>query len=192
MSSGARNFSPTWRVQVERVNPSQLEERRSEVQILDVRWPNEWEAGRIEGALHIPQDELDDRLDEIARARPVVTVCRSGSRSAAAAKQLRAEGIRAENLDGGMQAWAEEGLAFTTPDGELGTVAEPEPPPDDRPVEHQRLQAEFMSLIFEIQQHFGGREPSDEEVRSFLRQRLVDEGRSPEEADEFFARMDES
>jgi rhodanese-related sulfurtransferase len=174
------------------VNPAELEERRREVQIVDVRWPNEWEAGRIEGAVHIPQDELDDRLEEIDRNRPVVTVCRSGTRSATVAEQLRGEEFRAENLDGGMQAWAEHGLAVTTPAGEPGTVVDPEPPPDDRPVEHQRLQAEFMSLLFEIQQHFGEREPSDEEVRAYLRQRLINEGRTPEEADEFLARMDES
>jgi rhodanese-related sulfurtransferase len=174
------------------VNAAELEKRRREVQIVDVRWPNEWEAGRIDGARHIPQDELDDRLEEIDRDRPVVTVCRSGTRSAAAAEQLRAQGFRAENLDGGMLAWAEHGLAVTTPAGEPGSVVDPEPPPDDRPVEHQRLQAEFMSLVSEIQEHLGEREPSDEEVRAYLRQRLVNEGRSPEEADEFIARIDES
>ena len=174
------------------MNAAELEKRRREVQIVDVRWPNEWEAGRIDGARHIPQDELDDRLEEIDRDRPVVTVCRSGTRSAAAAEQLRAQGFRAENLDGGMLAWAEHGLAVTTPAGEPGSVVDPEPPPDDRPVEHQRLQAEFMSLVSEIQEHLGEREPSDEEVRAYLRQRLVNEGRSPEEADEFIARIDES
>ena len=173
------------------MTPAELEARRGEVQIVDVRWPNEWEAGRIEGALHIPQDELDDRLGEIDRSRPVVTVCLSGNRSGAAAEQLRVEGFRADNLDGGMQAWAAEGLPVTTPGGGPGTVVEPEPPPEDRPVEHQRLQAEFMRLLFDIQEHFGEREPTDEEVRAFLRQRLIDEGRSPEEADAFLAGMDE-
>ena len=171
---------------------AELEAHRGEVQIVDVGWPNEWEAGRIEGALHIPQDELDDRLAEIDGNRPVVTVCRSGTRSAAAAEQLRSEGFRAENLDGGMQAWAEQGFSVTTADGHPGAVVEPEPPPDDRPVEHQRLQAEFMRLVFDIQEHFGEREPSDEEVRGFLRQRLIDEGRSPEEADAFLASIDET
>ncbi len=174
------------------MTPAELHERRGEVQIVDVRWPNEWEAGRIEGALHIPQDELDDRLGEIDRSRPLVTVCRSGMRSAAAAEQLRAEGFQADNLDGGMLAWAEDGLPVTTPGGRPGAVVEGEPPLDDRPVEHQRLQAEFMSLLLDIQEHFGEREPSDEEIRGSLRQRLIDEGRSPEEADAFLARMDET
>jgi rhodanese-related sulfurtransferase len=174
------------------VTPAELHERRREVQIVDVRWPNEWEADHIEGASHIPQDELDDRLEEIDRGRTVVTVCRSGSRSAAAADQLRVEGFRAENLDGGMQGWADEGFAVTTGAGEPGVVVDPEPPPDNRPPEHQRLQAEFMSLVFEIEDHFGGRAASEDEVRAYLRQRLIDEGRTPEEADEFLVPMDQS
>jgi rhodanese-related sulfurtransferase len=174
------------------MTPAELDARRREVQIVDVRWPNEWEAGRIEGALHIPQDEIADRLDEIDRRRPVVTVCRTGSRSGAAAEELRAEGVEAENLDGGLQAWAEAGLSLSTTDGRPGAVVEPRPPPDDRPPEHQRLQAEFMGLIFEIQEHFGEQSPSDDQIRGFLRQRLIDEGRSPEEADELLARIEET
>ena len=165
------------------MTPGELHDRRDQVHIVDGRWPNEWEAGRIEGAIHIPQDELDDRVREIGRNRPVVTVCRSGSRSAAAAEQLRDEGFNAENLDGGVLAWVDEGLPFT------GEVVEPAPPPDDRPESHQRLQEEFLSVLFAVQDHFGDADPSDEEVRAFLRQRLVDEGRSPEEADEFLANL---
>ena len=174
------------------MTPAELQERRREVQVIDVRWPNEWEAGRIAGALHIPLDELEDRLDEIDPDRQVVTVCRTGERSARAAEQLRAEGLQAENLDGGMLAWAAAGLLITTGEGRPGTVVEPRPPADDRPVEHQRLQSELLSVLLDLQEHFGEREPSDEEVRTFLRQRLINEGRSPEEADEFLARMDKT
>ncbi|HEX2023396.1 MAG TPA: rhodanese-like domain-containing protein [Acidimicrobiales bacterium] len=173
------------------MTPAELDARRAEVQIVDVRWPNEWEAGRIDGALHVPQDELDDRLDELDNALPLVTVCRTGSRSSAAAAQLRAEGFRAENLDGGLEAWASVGLPLVTADGQPGAVVEPEPPPDDRPIEHQRIQAEMMSVLFDLQDRFGDREPTDEEVREFLRQRLLDEGRTPEEADRFMAGIDE-
>lgn len=170
------------------MTPAELElaARQGDVQIVDVRWPNEWDAGHIEGALHIPQDELDDRLAEIGHGRPVVAVCRSGGRSAAVAEQLRSEGFRAESLDGGLLAWADAGLPLT------GPVVDPEPPPDDRPVAHQRLQDELLSVLFAVQEHFGEREPTDEEVVAFLRQRLIDEGRTPAEADEFLARMDDS
>ncbi|MCA1671710.1 MAG: rhodanese-like domain-containing protein [Actinobacteria bacterium] len=173
------------------MTPAELAALANNVQIVDVRWPNEWDAGRIAGARHIPEDELDDRLEEIDRKLFVVTVCRSGSRSAAAAERLRAEGFRAENLDGGMQAWVEEGLAITAAGGGPGAIVEPQPPPDDRPPEHQRLQSELLGVLFAVQDHFGDQEPSDEEVRDFLRQRLISDGRSPEEADDFLTRMDQ-
>ncbi len=166
-----------------------LAERKEGVQIIDVRYPNEWEAGRIEGAVHIPHDDLADRLEEIDRRRPLVTVCRSGNRSGRAAEFLRDEGFHAENLEGGMEAWAEHGFPVTRPDGEPGSVVDPEPPPDDRPPEHQRVQSEFLGLIFEVQEHFGDRQPSEEDVRAFLRERLIAEGKTPEEADEFLANM---
>ena len=171
------------------MDPRELDAQRGQLQIVDVRWPNEWQAGRIDGALHVPLDEIDERLDEIEAGRPVVTVCRTGSRSAAAAEQLRAHGIPAENLDGGLERWAGDGLPLMAADGGPGAVVQPEPPPDERPIEHQRLQAEMMELLFDLQEHFGEREPTDGEVRGFLRQRLIDEGRTPEEADDFLARI---
>ena len=166
-----------------------LARRLDDVQVLDVRYPNEWEAGRIDGTLHIPGDDLADRVDELDKDRPVVTVCRSGSRSQRAAEWLQGEGFNAENLEGGMQAWAEAGLDFHAGDGSPGEVAEPEPPPDERPPEMQALQARFLDVIFAAKEHFGDHEPSEEEMRTFLRDRLVSEGKSPEEADEFVARM---
>jgi rhodanese-related sulfurtransferase len=169
------------------MTPSQLAARLHDVQVVDVRWPNEWDAGHVEGSRHIPQDELDDRLGELDRARPVVTVCRSGNRSAAAAESLRGDGLDAENLDGGLLAWADAGLPLVTDAGAAGEVVDPEPPADDRPAEQQRLQEELLSVLFAVQEHFGDREPSDDEVRAFLRQRLIDQGRSPGEADEFMA-----
>jgi rhodanese-related sulfurtransferase len=69
-------------------------------------------------------DELSDRLDEIDTERPVVTVCRSGHRSGQMAEFLAKRGFRAENLNGGMQAWAQAGLRVQTPDDEQpGKVA---------------------------------------------------------------------
>lgn len=171
------------------MDPSALAGRLELVQVLDVRYPNEWEAGHIERALHIPGDDLAERVDELGRDRPVVTVCRSGSRSERAAQFLREEGFDVENLDGGMQAWAEAGFAYRASDGGDGTVAEPEPPPDERPQQMVDLQDGFLDVIFAAQEHFGDHQPSDEEMRGFLRDRLLSEGKSAEEADEFLARM---
>jgi rhodanese-related sulfurtransferase len=84
---------------------------------LDVREADEWQAGRIAGALHIPLGELNARQDEIPRDRPIVAVCRSGSRSSAITEALIRAGYEAENLAGGMQAWQAAGLPLDPPDG---------------------------------------------------------------------------
>jgi hydroxyacylglutathione hydrolase len=63
------------------------------VQIVDVRGVDEWEAGRITGATHIPLEALPERSGEVARDRPVIFQCRSGVRSAMAAEVMRASGV---------------------------------------------------------------------------------------------------
>ena len=78
--------------------------------VLDVREADEWDAGRIGGALHISVAELALRQDEIPRDRALIVVCRSGSRSAYATEALLRAGYEAENLAGGMQAWQAAGL----------------------------------------------------------------------------------
>ena len=173
------------------VTPDELAARRADVQIVDVRWPNEWDAGHIDGAVHVPQDELAERITDIDRDRPVVTVCREGRRSVAAAEELRAEGYDVDNLVGGLWSWSAAGHPLVDARGQPGKVVAPQPPPDDRPEAHQRLQAEFLSVLYAVQEEFGDTDPSDDEVRAFLRRRLVDEGRTPDEADEFLARMDD-
>lgn len=158
-------------------------------QVLDVRYPNEWEAGHIDGALHIPLDYVLDRAEELDRSRPIVTVCRSGSRSAEAAKDLASGGFDVRNLEGGMEAWAAQGLPVVAAGGGRGSVVDPEPPEDERPEEMQRLQSEFLEVIFALQEHFGDRRPSEEEIQGFLRQRMIDQGKTADEADAFLAAM---
>lgn len=173
----------------DRIDPGALADDLERFQVVDVRYPNEWEAGHIEVGLHIPLDDVFDRLGELDRDKPVVTVCRSGGRSAEAAKDLAGEGFDVQNLDGGMEAWEAKGLPIVSSDGSPGAVAEPQPPPDDRPERMKQLQAEALDVIFAVQEHFGDREASEEEMQAFLRQRLIDEGKSPEEADKFLEDM---
>lgn len=172
------------------MDPSSLVERMGSVQVVDVRYPNEWSAGHIDGAVHIPQDYLYERLDELDRSRPVVTVCRSGNRSAQAAQELADAGFEVHDLAGGMQAWEADGLPIVADDGTSGTVAEPEPPPDKRPAGMQQLQSEFLGAIFAVAEHFGDRQPTEQEVQAFLRQWSIDQGETPEEVDALFAAMD--
>jgi rhodanese-related sulfurtransferase len=100
-------------------------ERRDDVQIVDVREPYEWEAGRIEGAVHVPLNDLmgGRGIEGLDPDVPVAVVCRSGNRSELASLMLRARGFDAHNMRDGMEGWATEGLPFTTPEGEPGRVA---------------------------------------------------------------------
>src|SRR4051794_16576008 len=72
--------------------------------LLDVRTNDEWAGGRIAGSVHIPMDQLMQRLDEVQYR--VVCVCAVGARSARVAQFLNAQGREAVNLDGGIYAWA--------------------------------------------------------------------------------------
>ncbi len=73
--------------------------------VIDVRTIGEFRSGHIQGARLIPLGELAQRLNEIPKDQPVVTVCRSGSRSQMAAKQLKKEGYDVYNMTGGMMRW---------------------------------------------------------------------------------------
>jgi rhodanese-related sulfurtransferase len=100
-------------------------ERKDEIQIVDVREPYEWEAGRIEGAVHIPLNDLmgGKGIEDLDTAKPVAVVCRSGNRSELASLMLKARGFDAHNMRDGMEGWAKEGLPFSTPEGQPGKVA---------------------------------------------------------------------
>ena len=78
--------------------------------ILDVRQPEEWNAGHIEGATLIPLGELNSRLSEVPQNVPVVVVCRSGNRSATGRDILLSAGYPSvTSMAGGMKAWAAAG-----------------------------------------------------------------------------------
>ncbi len=65
--------------------------------ILDVRSPEEFQGGHATGAINIPLDRINDRLSGIDRSKPVITCCRSGARSGAAADILRSAGFEVYN-----------------------------------------------------------------------------------------------
>ena len=103
--------------------PQGLAARMATVQVIDVREPDEWSAGHIDGAVHVPLNTLlaggGAPLDP---ARPAVMVCRSGARSELATLMLMTRGFDATNLVGGMEAWARAGLPVTTDAGTPGRV----------------------------------------------------------------------
>lgn len=91
--------------------------------LLDVRREDEWRAGHVPVARHIPLDQLTHRSGEVPPDRPVVAVCRSGARSGQATQFLRRAGLDVVNLAGGMQAWARAGGDIVRDDGGHGYVA---------------------------------------------------------------------
>jgi rhodanese-related sulfurtransferase len=93
-----------------------LLERDDDVQLVDVREPYEFDAGRIAGGVHIELATLSGRAGEIDRDRPVVFYCRSGARSAMATDAFRRAGYDAYNLAGGLLDWVAVGLPIE-PDG---------------------------------------------------------------------------
>ena len=78
--------------------------RAAGVPILDVRDTDEWAAGHIPGAVHLPLDKLATGTP--APAGAVMVICRSGARATIAAKSLAAGGTEVSNIVGGMTAWA--------------------------------------------------------------------------------------
>jgi NADPH-dependent 2,4-dienoyl-CoA reductase/sulfur reductase-like enzyme/rhodanese-related sulfurtransferase len=73
--------------------------------LIDVRTPEEFNAGHIGGAVNIPVDDLRERFSEIPKENVIVT-CQVGQRGHTASTLLRELGIKASNLDGGYKTWS--------------------------------------------------------------------------------------
>lgn len=73
--------------------------------LVDVRECAEWDRGHAPNAVHIPLLELESRLDELPKTRPLVVTCRGGGRASRAVTFLRQEGYDACSLSGGMVEW---------------------------------------------------------------------------------------
>jgi adenylyltransferase/sulfurtransferase len=76
--------------------------------LLDVREPMEFRINRLEGAALIPLGDLPGRIGELDPARDHVVYCHHGIRSVRAVEILRAAGLRARNLQGGIAAWIDD------------------------------------------------------------------------------------
>jgi rhodanese-related sulfurtransferase len=95
---------------------------RGDVVLLDVRGPGEWLAGHAPSTINIPMEEVLSRLDAIDATRTVICICRSGNRSGRVTAFLRARGVDAVNMTGGMQAWSLAGLPVIGDAGNPGVV----------------------------------------------------------------------
>src|SRR6201747_2940597 len=108
------------RSQVEEVDPSEVREHLGNgVVLVDVRESEEWDAGHIPGAKHVPRGYLESRIEGAVsdRDQRVVVYCASGQRSALAANTLR-EQLGYENvasMNGGITLWKDRGYDVEVP-----------------------------------------------------------------------------
>ena len=99
--------------------PQQVAEliEREDIQLIDVRQPEEHDAGRIVGDRLVSLSDLAGAVETIDRERPVVFYCRTGSRSAMASEAFRGAGFDAHNMLGGLLDWRAAGLPLEPVDG---------------------------------------------------------------------------
>ncbi|MGA4957120.1 rhodanese-like domain-containing protein [Streptomyces lavendulocolor] len=93
--------------------------------VLDVREHDEWAAGHVEGALHVPMSDFVSRFGEVTEAVAdgrAYVMCRVGGRSAQVTQYLVQQGIDAVNIDGGMLAWEGAGRPMVTDNGSPAIV----------------------------------------------------------------------
>ena len=93
------------------VSPEEVLERKHNVQLIDVRRPDEWvgELGHIAGSELITLDTLPQNLSKLDKEKTIVFICRSGQRSANASEFAQENGFQSVyNMKGGMIAWNEK------------------------------------------------------------------------------------
>jgi rhodanese-related sulfurtransferase len=105
------------------VSPTEADRAHREgATLLDVREYDEWMAGHVDGAVHVPMSELPARVGSLDRTGRIVCICRSGNRSGQVTAWLVQQGFDAVNMTGGMRAWAADELPYVNFNGNPGTV----------------------------------------------------------------------
>jgi rhodanese-related sulfurtransferase len=106
---------------IKSINPTQLKDKMNKQEafiLVDCRELNEWQLGKIPGAIFIPLSEFPEQSEEKLKNKSaqIILQCRSGARSMKAAYFLAEQGFTdLTNLEGGILGWNEEGF-----DTELG------------------------------------------------------------------------
>lgn len=102
------------RARITEITPAHVaavRERGEQVVHLDVREPNEWNLGRIPGAVFLPRGQLESKIEELVpREAQVIVYCARGNRSALAADTMLLMGYeKAASMSGGFAQWVTEG-----------------------------------------------------------------------------------
>lgn len=77
--------------------------------VLDVREDYEWQDGHVPNAMHIPMNDVPNRLGELDDGARIFVICRSGARSLTIANYLESEGFDVVSVAGGTQGWVDSG-----------------------------------------------------------------------------------
>lgn len=94
---------------MESITTDQLAGMGEDATLIDVREPEEFEAGHVPWAVNVPLSDLVERLDEIPGGEAVYVICQAGGRSAKACAYLETQGREVVNVEGGTGEWIAEG-----------------------------------------------------------------------------------
>lgn len=116
--SGGALLWPALAPRGKRASPLQVTQmiNRGKTTVVDVRSADEFAAGHLRDAKHIPLADLGNRIGELdkSKSRTIVVVCQTGARGDKAARQLQAAGFEdVYSLEGGQAAWMAAGLPVT-------------------------------------------------------------------------------
>ncbi|HEU4656206.1 MAG TPA: molybdopterin-synthase adenylyltransferase MoeB [Capillimicrobium sp.] len=119
MSPSGADYIRQIKEQITEVDPSEVHGSLDEgIALVDVRETEEWDAGHLPGATHVPRGYLESRIDGAVpdRSQPVVLYCASGTRSALAAKTLTDLGYTdVRSMTGGYTLWKDRGYEVDVP-----------------------------------------------------------------------------
>lgn len=99
------------KTRIKEVSPKEAQSMRDDNTVyLDVREPNEWNLGRVPGAIHLPRGQMEGKVEGmVPRDKRVVVYCAGGSRSALAADTLQQMGYEnVVSMQDGFKGWASE------------------------------------------------------------------------------------
>jgi hydroxyacylglutathione hydrolase len=105
--------------EIGQMNVSELNKRKTTLQVIDVRSPSEWRKGHVPGAQHVFLPELRTRMNELDRNKPTAVYCGSGYRASIATSVLKPAGFNELwNVPGSWEAWKKAGLPVEGADRE--------------------------------------------------------------------------
>jgi rhodanese-related sulfurtransferase len=96
------------------VSVHDLKQAIADATVIDVREPEEYQAGHVPGARLVPLATVPQHVGDLPTDQPVYVVCASGNRSGRAAEFLAQQGIDARNVDGGTGDWIAAGYDVET------------------------------------------------------------------------------